>query len=432
MPNDTLRQPGLTDLPPIQEWTDALMTKKDGGFLGNLANALIAFRQAPRFAGNIHRNIRTGAPWSRTDTPAGAAGAWTDSHITDACGWLQQCCHIPVKRADVFHAVGAVAADDPFDPVAEWLRGHPTWDGTARVAGWLHTYLGAVRSPLNDAIGTKFLVGAVARGIRPGVQMDNVLILEGPQDIKKSSAVRVLAGQWGGESLPDFHSKDAVQVAATAWIIEISELTAMNESSVAHMNAFITRRHDTVRLPYDKFPTDQPRGCVFIGTVNPLAHGYLRDPTGSRRFWPVAVGVAHDIDLVKLEADLPQLYAEALALYDSGDVKWWPDTPTEKAWFAQAQDMRYEDDPLALPILRKARSLTQRRAVCHLLGLAHGQVQVEYVPGGFTMEELIEAAFPDVRRTEIDRRLQTRVGMVLTRAAYVRRGRDRRYMRLEA
>jgi len=66
------------------------------------------------------------------------------------------------------------------------------------------------------------------------------------------------------------------------------------------------------------------RKCVFAGTVNPPAGGYLKDPTGARRIWPVAChGV---IDLEALERDRSQLWAEAVARFNAG-AKWWLETP---------------------------------------------------------------------------------------------------------
>jgi predicted P-loop ATPase len=59
----------------------------------------------------------------------------------------------------------------------------------------------------------------------------------------------------------------------------------------------IPSRHDRFRPPYGKHVVDRPRQCAFASTINPIG-GYLKDPTGGRRFWPVGV-----IDLEALVRD---------------------------------------------------------------------------------------------------------------------------------
>jgi predicted P-loop ATPase len=49
------------------------------------------------------------------------------------------------------------------------------------------------------------------------------------------------------------------------------------------IKSFLTRRHDRFRPPYGKHTIRLPRQCVFAGTINPTAGGYLKDPTGARR-----------------------------------------------------------------------------------------------------------------------------------------------------
>ncbi len=83
----------------------------------------------------------------------------------------------------------------------------------------------------------------------------------------------------------------------------------------------------------------RPRQCVFAGTINPIG-GYLKDPTGSRRFWPVRCGV---IDLDALVRDRNQLWAEALVRFRSC-APWWLETPELQALATAEQDARFEID----------------------------------------------------------------------------------------
>ncbi|MFN3535695.1 MAG: VapE domain-containing protein, partial [Desulfatiglandales bacterium] len=63
-----------------------------------------------------------------------------------------------------------------------------------------------------------------------------------------------------------------------------------------HLKGFLSRTHDKARLAYDRLEREVPRQCVIIGTTNDSR--YLRDTTGNRRFWPVAVS-GFDLDAIR-------------------------------------------------------------------------------------------------------------------------------------
>jgi predicted P-loop ATPase len=56
---------------------------------------------------------------------------------------------------------------------------------------------------------------------RPGAKADCCLILEGPQGIRKSTALRTLAGEFFTDELADLGSKDAAMQTRGVWIIEL-------------------------------------------------------------------------------------------------------------------------------------------------------------------------------------------------------------------
>ena len=146
-----------------------------------------------------------------------------------------------------------------------------------------------------------------------------MLVLEGPQGKQKSEALRTLAikDDWFTDRLSHVASKDAV-------IGDGRRVAGRDRGDGCADEGFIIRqsRHsspdalDRFRPPYGKHPINLPRQCVFAGTINPVTGGYLKDPTGARRFWPVACHGMIDRD--GIERDRDQLWAEAVVRYQGG------------------------------------------------------------------------------------------------------------------
>jgi predicted P-loop ATPase len=316
-----------------------LMNNTEGRILPVLANAIAAFRHAPEWGGVLAFNEFGFGTVALKPTPWGVIprGEWTDHEDRLAAEWLQkQGILVSVEVAG--QAVQTAARDRPFHPVKTYLQGLQ-WDGIERLEHWLSTYLGTEETEYSRAVGTRWLVSAVARIFRPGAKADCCLILEGPQGLRKSTALRTLAGEYFTDELADLGSKDAAMQTRGVWIIELSELDSLSHSEVARIKAFMSRTTDRFRPPYGMRLVESPRQCVFAGTVNHST--YLRDETGGRRFWPIACG---RIDVDALVRDRDQLWAEAKARFDAGAV-WWLETAELVQMATDQQIDRYEGDP---------------------------------------------------------------------------------------
>jgi predicted P-loop ATPase len=311
----------------------------EGRILPVLANAIAAFLHAPEWSGVLAFNefgfgtvVLKPAPWGVV-----AKGEWTDHEDRLAAEWLQrQGILVSVEVAG--QAVQTAARDHPFHAVRAYLQ-KLRWDGVERLDRWLSTYLGAEDTQYSRAVGSRWLISAVARIFHPGAKADCCLILEGPQGIRKSTALRTIAGEYFTDELADLGSKDAAMQTRGVWIIELSELDNLSHAEVARIKAFMSRTTDRFRPPYGMRLVESPRQCVFAGTVNHCT--YLRDETGGRRFWPVVCG---RIDVDTLARDRDQLWAEAKVRFDSGYV-WWLDTPDLVQLASDQQEARYEGDP---------------------------------------------------------------------------------------
>ena len=237
----------------------------------------------------------------------------TAAAVTAVTRWVERN-GLYISSGKVGEVVAELANESRVHPVRDYLR-RLKWDSTARLDDWLVTYLGSQDTPYTRAIGRCWLISAVARVFNPGCQADHVLLLLGPQGIKKSSALRTLAvrDEWFIDDLRDIRSKDALLQFGGVWIVECGELDAFRGADISRLKAFITSRVDNYRPPYARVSESFPRSVVFAASAN--EEWVLKDATGGRRFWPFECGT---IDLEGLSRDRDQLWAEAVATYRQG------------------------------------------------------------------------------------------------------------------
>ncbi|MEQ8965944.1 MAG: VapE family protein [Azospirillaceae bacterium] len=343
----------------VGDWYSRAQTNKDGDVRSNLANAMLALREDPAWRGvvafdEMARTVMLQRPipvhGSAVDPSGFRPRPLRDADTTAAQEWLQIAGLPSVAAGSVHQALEAVAVERAFHPLRDWLDGL-VWDRVPRITGgttdegevldpWLSTYLGAEADDYAAEVGRMFLVSMIARIYDPGAQVDHVLVLEGPQGVRKSTACRILGGRWFGDSLPDPSTagKDASTYIRGKWLVELGEVERLSKREAGALKAFITRPVEDFRPAYGRLMSYEPRTVVFIATTN--ENEYLRDATGGRRFWPVRVG---HIDTDALARDRAQLLAEAVHRYRQGE-RWWPDSDFESRFIQPAQEERYEGD----------------------------------------------------------------------------------------
>lgn len=292
------------------------------------------------------------------------------------------------KTESIRMAMQAAAKKNSTHPLRKYLRGL-TWDRESRLKTWIHECLGAELSDYTSAVGTWWLISAVARALEPGCQADHMLLLQGHQGARKSTALRILAGKWYLPELPDVRSKDAAHILNGRWIVECGELSSLRRHGVTDeaIKDFLSREIDVYRKPYGKNMVRRPRSVVFAGTTNDKTP--LNDPTGARRYWPITCGL---IDVKKLKACRDQLWAEAVVRFELGE-QWHPTNELEDA-VKNEQDQRYQEDSwegLVLPWAAKRQD-------------------------GFTLRDAMTCI--GLEPEKWSRANETRVGAILTRAGY--------------
>jgi len=267
----------------------------------------------------------------------------TDDDALFVAAWLEQREGVAFSPPMIANAIEAASRDNSFNPVIEWID-HIEWDGCPRLSTWAIDILGCDDSPYARDVGRAWIISALARAYYPGCQADSMIVLEGSQGCGKTTVLSVLAGKWFKNDPFDLSGdiKRTQELLRGTWIYEIAELAGLSKADSARTKAFVSLRSDSYRPAYGRQTIDVPRRLVFAGSTNPDGTGYLKDPTGGRRYWPLACGRRVDTDRAARDRD--QIFAEALSALRSGDAWHLVDADSERSAAAVQAD-RLEADP---------------------------------------------------------------------------------------
>lgn len=185
------------------------------------------------------------------------------------------------------------------------------WDGEPRLDSWLIDYMGAEDTPLNRAIGKRWLISAIARALNPGCIADFMVILEGQQEIGKNYLLNIM---FGTEfiSVPfglKIGSKDFDQKSADAWCVHDDELACSQKAGLEETKSWLTQTTAKFRKAHAVDFITVPRRFVVVGSTN--RNTYLRD-NENRRFWPIYLKKLNDSGLLLVR---DQIWSEAVAYF---------------------------------------------------------------------------------------------------------------------
>ena len=208
-------------------------------------------------------------------------------------------------------AVVSLAMEHRFDPVADILdEAQANWDGVTRLDRMAVDYFNCRDTPLNSAIMRKMMIAAVARVRQPGCKFDNIVVLESEEGYNKSTAWMILAlskENFSDERIIGKENREVQEQLSAVWIHENADLAGMRKAEVEQVKAFASRMIDIARPAFGHFLKKQKRHSIEVGSTN--SDEYLQSQTGNRRFWPLKVLEA--IDIEKLLRDRLQLWGEA-------------------------------------------------------------------------------------------------------------------------
>lgn len=359
-PADDLRDL-IADVPDHGFSVADLMTGHGkGGRLRSDVEALFELlRRDPRLSGLIFydefaQEAGVSAPMHQALKMAQApseTGGLTDDHVLAIAHWFAREWRLKVPKDNAWSAVRSLALANSRNPPRERVQAlAKAWDGEARLDDWLINYLNAETrdegtgeefAPYIRAVGTKWLISLVARVMKPGAQVDTMLVLSGAQGARKSSALRVVGEAFGASCYGDSfdisdRSKDRLLKLRGKIVVEWAEMAGLSKRDVREIKTFLTERNDEYRAPYDRAPRRWPRTAVFAASTNETE--MLADETGARRFWVVPIGGLITAEqIARLRADIDQIIGEAAHRYQAGE-KWWICDETEADLMAMTRE----------------------------------------------------------------------------------------------
>lgn len=339
----------VEETPPAEAYDDAPPGQWRIGHWRQLGLRLSASKPIPNLSNLsiVLGQIREGQIWydeflqkimTASSDPDEPPREWTDADDIRMTIEVQSLCGITnASKQIVRDAVIEHAYKDIRNELQHWLR-KLEWDGEPRIESFFIDICGAKDSAYVRAIGKNFFLSMIARAMRPGCQVDNMILLEGRQGMFKSALLRALGGKWYAVMREAPTSKDFEISLQGKWLIEIAELDSFGRGALSAVKRTITTPIDRYRSPYGTHAADHPRWSVFAGTTN--SQDWNLDSTGARRIWPVECG--NLIDIVKAKLNRDQYFAEAVYRFSVDRESWW-EVPAEET--EKQQRSRYIDDP---------------------------------------------------------------------------------------
>lgn len=219
--------------------------------------------------------------------------------------------HMPDKMLMGF--ITLVANENAYHPVRDWIDAQ-VWDGQDRLQAWYDSVVLAHDNPMKEIFMRKWAMSLVAALYHDNFSCEGVLTYQSPQGKGKTSSIEMILppqgrGVWNKDGvIIDTKNKDTQMEALGFWITELGEIDAtFRKSDMEALKAFITRKTDVIRPPYERTSNMYQRRTVFYASVNELE--FLQDDE-NRRFWVLSVQEFRPVAL-----DVAQFWAQVKHLY---------------------------------------------------------------------------------------------------------------------
>lgn len=236
-------------------------------------------------------------------------------------------CYSLTNEKKIRSAMNIVANNNHYHPIIDFLEKFE-WDGVPRVDDCLRHFFGCEKTELINKMFRITLMGMINRVYHPGSKFDTMLILVGAQGMGKSTFFSFLAHEdrYFTDDIDRIEDENIYCKLSGHWVCELPEMKATTSAKyVESIRAFMTRRTDNYRTPYELYARDRKRQCVFMGTANKM-DCLPNDKTGNRRFFPIQCFPGrNDVNILDNEEEsrmyIDQVLAEAMVIYKSGDYE---------------------------------------------------------------------------------------------------------------
>lgn len=249
-----------------------------------------------------------------------------------------------ISVKELQRVIDYVANHNIFNPLEEFFTALPK-PTTSHLDSYLVDVCGVVDTPINRILGRKWLISAVARGMKPGCEVHSALILYGDQKAGKTSFFKIMNPDpnWYLNGKVDLsNTQKATQTFQGKFLIEFGELAQLKKNQIEDVKDYLTTKIDTYVPKFENYPVDVPRMMVFGGSSN--HKDMLSDATGNRRFWCVEIPKGVQIDLKRLEEIKMDLWSEAYQAFLAGES--WFLTKEQEEMLSESNNQFMEDDPL--------------------------------------------------------------------------------------
>ena len=208
-----------------------------------------------------------------------------------------------------------VANENSYHPVRDWIN-QQTWDGKDRLKKWYDSVVLEIDNPLKETMMFKWALSLIGALYHNNFSCEGVLTYQGKQAAGKTTSIEDLLpisarGVWNKDGvIIDTKNKDTIIEALGYWITELGEIDAtFRKSDMEALKAFITKKVDNIRPPYDRVANMYSRRTVFYASVNDQE--FLQD-NENRRFWVMSVREFRplNIDVAQFWAQLKHCYMQ--------------------------------------------------------------------------------------------------------------------------